>query len=363
MRGRPLIHLVNPLDQLGGSEMRTVRLYQDLRRSAEVHVWSDRQPTAAFSTVPIERIDVPRGRFPRAGTLVLVGVYFPVAHWLRSAASERVIIVYNTFSAVRLERLLAELASAGLPRAELVYASELLRRSIESSAAEGYSPTAPEELATASIRRRLGGPGVVHASPIDQAAFDAAWRARPRVGARPFVVGRMSRDTPEKFHPRDPELFRALAAEKCRVRLMGATTIADWSADPGIEVLGTGAEANATFLASLDAFVYRTSPTEWLESFGRVVHEAMYSGLPCVCERRGGYVDLIEHGRNGFLFDSDAEAVQAIGRLRDDAVLRARMGRAARETLVDLYSPRRRREHDAFYVRHASTSAPNLSSS
>jgi hypothetical protein len=42
---------------------------------------------------------------------------------------------------------------------------------------------------------------------------------------------------------------------------------------------------------------------------GRVVTEAMACGLPVVCHESGGYAEIIEHGRNGFLFDTQQEAL------------------------------------------------------
>jgi glycosyltransferase involved in cell wall biosynthesis len=94
-------------------------------------------------------------------------------------------------------------------------------------------------------------------------------------------------------------------------------------------------------LQGLDCFFYRTSEVIW-ETFGRVVFEAMACGLPVVCHRRGGYVANIDDGRNGFLFDTNEEALSIIRRLQHEPSLRIATGCAARATVEAMYSPEER---------------------
>jgi glycosyltransferase involved in cell wall biosynthesis len=119
---------------------------------------------------------------------------------------------------------------------------------------------------------------------------------------------------------------------------------------PGLTVLPATAQRAELFLQALDCFFYRTSP-EWIEAFGRVVFEAMACGLPVVCERRGGYVEFIEHGRNGFLFDTEEEAFRILLRLREDAPWRQAVGAEARKTTEEIFSPERRAEVVQFFLR------------
>src|SRR5262249_931906 len=92
-----------------------------------------------------------------------------------------------------------------------------------------------------------------------------------------------------------------------------------------------GAEHPETFLHSLDCFYYRTAQ-DWFEGFGRVVIEAMATGLPVVCGERGGYADFLTHSRDSILVSDAAEAVGAIRAIRDDAALARSLGAHASRT-------------------------------
>ena len=115
---------------------------------------------------------------------------------------------------------------------------------------------------------------------------------------------------------------------------MGATILRErLGGIAAIELLPAGAVPAPSFLQSLDAFVYRTDPA-WREASGRVVVEAMACALPVVAGRSGGYRELIVHGTNGFLFDTQNEAIGYIEALRSDRSLAHRVGHAARATVV-----------------------------
>ncbi len=350
--GRPHIHLINSLQGLGGSELRTIDLYRELGKEADVELWSEQVPGAAFADLPIRQLDADRGWFPRDGTLLFVGVYYaPVGPWIRYAAASRVIIVYNTFAIAKLAGLVNQVRAAGLPAPEIVYTSTLVRTTVEKP--ERFAAAPPDLLeACAALRNSIAPRSVVHPSPIAIDRFLAIPRRERQPGA-PLVVGRHSRDTLEKFHSDDPSLFRRLAEQGLRVRLMGATCLADEiGSTPGIEILPVGAESPTEFLASLDVFLYRVSYERWLEALGRVILEAMAAGLPCVCEQRGGHVELIEQGTNGLLFHParSADAIAIIEYLRDHPAIGPAVGAAARQTIRDLYSPARRRETLSFYL-------------
>ena len=56
-------------------------------------------------------------------------------------------------------------------------------------------------------------------------------------------------------------------------------------------------------------------PIQWPEPFGLVMVEAMACGTPVVARPVGAATELIEHGRCGFLCDTEPAMVQAIERV------------------------------------------------
>ncbi|MEV0911175.1 glycosyltransferase family 4 protein [Streptomyces hokutonensis] len=98
---------------------------------------------------------------------------------------------------------------------------------------------------------------------------------------------------------------------------------------PGAVFLGrrTGDEL-ARIFASLDIFVH-TGP---FETFCQTVQEAMASGVPVVAPAAGGPLDLVAHGRTGFLFPprDETAVTDAVRTLAADPALRAEYGTAAR---------------------------------
>jgi UDP-glucose:(heptosyl)LPS alpha-1,3-glucosyltransferase len=83
----------------------------------------------------------------------------------------------------------------------------------------------------------------------------------------------------------------------------------------------------APYYGAADAFVFPTT----YDAFGMVLLEAMASGLPVFSSDRAGAVELIQSGKNGFVFALDDWVAGTIAALRDLAALRD-VGNEARKT-------------------------------
>jgi glycosyltransferase involved in cell wall biosynthesis len=312
----PAIHLINPLTRCGGSETRTLDLARRLAPRARVSVWSER----ALHSEP--------ERWPRDGTFVFVGSYFQPGRWLELVRPRRLVIVVNLLDFDGLVLLLSRAQRQGWPAAEIVCCSRLVERALVAWLDHFEGPARRLFDPRASLRL----PPVVHPSFLDVDRF----RPGPARDRCPLILGRHSRDEPYKHHPADPALYRSARALGYQVQLLGARCLAQaLAAEPGVALLAEGERDPAAFLADLDLFVYRTAPG-WTEPSGRVVEEAMACGLPVVCERRGGYCEVIRHGEDGFLFGDQDDPRDLLRALRADPALRSRVGAAARATAVRL---------------------------
>lgn len=319
------IHIFNGfLNPYGGSELEALSLYELLRDKADVQLWasSSRASKALMRQYPIRRVALHKGIFPRGGTYIFVGAHWRNKLWPYCIPKPgRLIYVFNTFHpkiisiTTNMPRLLA------WTNCEFVLISDFQKT-------------------------LLGIQGEVHPSPIDIQRFTP----RPRnSGAHP-VIGRLSRDSPDKHNPHDLPLYASLAQQGCEIRLQGATCLAGPLAASGnIHLFPEGQMPAPDFLHGLDIFYYRTGTH--VETFGRVVFEAMACGLPVVCHAHGGYAEAIHHGSNGFLFDSTEEAQAIIARLIADPALRAAVGANARKTVESLYSKPALEERLAFYLK------------
>lgn len=329
---RETVHLINDLRQPGGSEFRTIELYRALAPVANARVWTEYAPHPELAReIPIARIDARRLRFPKRGCFVFIGVYYHVGRWIRFTRPSRITQIYNTPHPELLEARIRHLSLGDKRQVELVFAS-------------------------VSLREQTGLPGTVQDSIVDIARFSPG-PPPPGEGAGPeprFVVGRASRDVAYKHAEGDPELYRRLADLGCEIRVAGGTCLRGAVVErPRVELLPLVPPAAVpTFLRGLDCFVYRTS-SQWYETFGRIVMEAMACGLPVVCERDSGAAEYIEHGETGFLVETDQEAIDAVLMLKDDPALRTRIAGAARRAVEERYSPGAIAAIRSFYLRGA----------
>lgn len=111
-----------------------------------------------------------------------------------------------------------------------------------------------------------------------------------------------------------------------------------------VRMLGrVGPEARAELFAAADAFVMpsRTLANGRSEGVPTALLEAMAHGLPAVATQSGGMPSVIRHEVTGLLVppeDPSALAL-ALGRLRDDPALRARLAEAGRQAALSCVWP------------------------
>ncbi len=163
----------------------------------------------------------------------------------------------------------------------------------------------------AELRRRLLGPG-----PDGRLLIGYVGRLAPEKELDLLAV--LARD------PRHALVVVGGGPEEQRLRalLPGATF-------PGVL---HGDELGAAY-ASLDVFVH----TGRHETYCQSAQEALASGVPVVAPRAGGPIDVVDDGVAGFLYrpGDGVDLAAYVARLRDDRLLRRRMGLAARRSVRD----------------------------
>lgn len=317
------IHLINSMENLGGAELRTFQLFEILKRHADVRIWATRTPSAKLPNN--YKLYFPCDEFyPDDGLLVFIGTYQPIEKWIELSKAKNAVIIHNTPTPELFLQTLHKLKSL-TKCVRVVYASEL-------------------------IKNESSYPGLVQISPIDQNLF------LPKISYTTdgiFKVGRLSRDDLQKHRIEDCHLYKKLLDNECQVRLMGGNLLRYYLCEnEQLIITHAGSEDSSSFLKCLDCFYYRTNDN-WTEAFGRVVFEAMLTGLPIVVHSRGGYCEHVVHGFNGLIFDNEHEAFLHIMRLKNDIKLREFLGRNARSTVLQMYNGDFVRETVDFYIKFA----------
>ena len=98
-------------------------------------------------------------------------------------------------------------------------------------------------------------------------------------------------------------------------------------------------ETEAAHLVGWDAAIAPLSEGPWQQ--GKCCYKAiqcMAAGLPVISTPAGAINDIIRHGENGFLASNAEECEQVLRMLRADPLLRQRIGKEARRTVIKNYS-------------------------
>jgi hypothetical protein len=331
--GQPsTLHLLGRFSEAyTGAERELLDIRRLLQGRRPVKLWSDVPLHPSYAGQDIAVVQPFAQQFPRGGALLIAGVHMRPGIWMKYAKFEQVILFYNLANHAQLFAAMESLRDSTGVDPELVFVSKMLQLSV-------------------------GLPGRISRSLMDVQPFLAVADERlaqaatpPGATGRPFTVGRVSRDAPDKHHPQDPALYRMLASRGVRVRIMGGTCLAPaLEGVEGVELLPAGAESTPDFYRSLDAFFYRTGAST--EAYGRVVVEAMAAGLPVVAHVRGGYAEVMEDGASGRLIQSQEQAYDAVMGLAADPGLCRSMGEAGRRQALAVHGPEATQREMAFYL-------------
>jgi glycosyltransferase involved in cell wall biosynthesis len=107
-------------------------------------------------------------------------------------------------------------------------------------------------------------------------------------------------------------------------------------------------------MARLSRAAFLVLPSACYEGFPRTLVEAYACGVPVIASRHGSLAELVQHGRTGLLVEpSDPQALSdAVRWAQSNPGAMLEMGRLARETYLDQYTPRRNMAQlEAIYLR------------
>jgi glycosyltransferase involved in cell wall biosynthesis len=189
----------------------------------------------------------------------------------------------------------------------------------------------------AEYARRAGAPKVETVPTVvdlDSYTFDAT---NKKLGAQ--YVGWIG--TPVTWHgfaqPIHDVLIPLLGQSNAIFRAVGAST--QPKTNETLEILPWREETEVALIQSMDIGVMPLPDTPWAHGkCGYKLIQYMACGLPVVASPVGVNKDIVEHGVNGFLAESDEEWRLAVATLLGDGDLRRRMGAAGRKKVEQQYS-------------------------
>jgi hypothetical protein len=316
----PTVHLIGRVHAGDHDDGWLLRWLADLLGADATTLWAtDGDGTEAIGARRIQRVDGGIGAIPRGGTHVFVGVDFDCAAWIDRADAERVIVFCQAAAPTRYLEQLRAIARDGARPLELVFASQAMAKRFGC----GHS-LLPPPLDLAAPMAALAPEHVVYDEWLIETP--PAWpcgiigQNQQFLGEPPDLdsVKTLARIA-GRLHIYDPGRFRYV--------LGGSPITRFFERRPG---------GLQPFLAQLGCFVHRTQAW-WQDTAGRELYGAMALGVPVLCPRGSIHAERIEHGVDGLLYGSIAEAQQHLSDLRRAPALAAAIGRAGRNTVRALF--------------------------
>jgi glycosyltransferase involved in cell wall biosynthesis len=172
------------------------------------------------------------------------------------------------------------------------------------------------------------------------------WHGKPRPARSEIVVtyGSGTRTHDADFAVAAPGLLAAMRARpRLMLRIAGEVKLPaafDALADRVERLPKTHFAAYMERLADTDISIAPLENTIFNDCKSNIKFlEAAVLGVVSICSPCDNFRDVVRHGVNGLLADSDGAWEDALLALADDAALRQRLGEAARQTALDRYSP------------------------
>ena len=289
-------------------------------------VWAaDGNGADGLSARQAKLIDGAIGAVPRGGTHVFVGVEFDCAAWIDRANAERVIVFCQSAAPTRYIDQLRQIAHDGTRPVDLVFPSQAMADRF------GQGHTVLPPLIDLGRTEKFP-PGLL---PYEErlATMSPVW-----------PIGIVGQDPQFVCEPSDADFISDLASitgrlhvydpGRLRYLLGGSRAVRFFERRPaGLE----------PFLTRLACFVHR-SEAWWRDTIGRELYGAMALGVPVLCPRDSIHAERIEHGVDGLLYGSSAEARNLLSELRQTPTTAAAIGRAGRSkvrALLDGVSQKR----------------------
>ena len=147
--------------------------------------------------------------------------------------------------------------------------------------------------------------------------------------------------TPNTWHAFGQSLHarlnETLAVHGARFQAVGANLAPESIGT--LDIVPWSEETEVSAIQGMDIGVMPLTDTPWSRGkCGYKLIQYMACGLPVVASPVGVNKDIVEHGVNGFLAETDEEWRSAIATLLTDADLRRRMGAAGRRKVEETYS-------------------------
>lgn len=192
----------------------------------------------------------------------------------------------------------------------------------------------------ASRARRAKAPHIVK---IPSVVDLTTYMARPRSPAKTLTVGWIGSPSTSKYLLSFIDVVEA-AARQYPLRFVAVGADPRIVLSKEIEVVPWSEESEVSMIQEFDIGIMPLPDLPWERGkCGYKLIQCMACGVPVIASPVGVNSRIVVHGVNGYLCSTTKEWLLAFEMLSNDAILRARLGAAARATIEHTYSVQKQR--------------------